>query len=102
MIEQILSIVRNIPVGHIASYGDVAKAAGLPHGARLVGRILGQHGHDVPWHRVVNRNGQITIQHPHLGPEHQMTLLKNEGVSCEMGSDNLYVVQEPVWWIPSL
>ncbi|MDB6061792.1 MAG: cysteine methyltransferase [Verrucomicrobiaceae bacterium] len=61
--EQIWKIVHSIPQGKVSSYGAVAQYAGLPRGARLVGRILSQlpSGSALPWHRVVNASGRITF-----------------------------------------
>ncbi len=70
-------IVAAIPVGKVATYGDVAALAGAPSHARLVGKILGAVGMDspVPCHRVVNAAGRPA---PHWLS--QTTLLRKEGV----------------------
>jgi methylated-DNA-protein-cysteine methyltransferase-like protein len=54
--ERVLSAVSAIPSGRVMTYGDVAEAAGT--GARVVGRILHNDGHDVPWWRVVAADGR--------------------------------------------
>jgi methylated-DNA-protein-cysteine methyltransferase-like protein len=60
----IYAIVRQIPYGKVSTYGDIAKRAGLPRHARLVGYAL--HAlpadTDIPWHRVVNAQGFISLQ----------------------------------------
>ena len=58
----ILDTVMRIPAGKVATYGQVAAAAGLPGRARLVGQSLRGLGEDsiVPWHRVVGSGGRIT------------------------------------------
>lgn len=60
--QMIIAVVLQIPYGKVASYGQVAKLAGLPKHARLVGRVLGQleAGHEVPWYRVINVQGKIS------------------------------------------
>ncbi|WP_111859883.1 MGMT family protein [Acinetobacter sp. CFCC 10889] len=60
--QMIIAVVLQIPYGKVASYGQVAKLAGLPKHARLVGRVLGQleAGHEVPWYRVINAQGKIS------------------------------------------
>ena len=60
--QMIIAVVVQIPYGKVASYGQIAKLAGLPRHARLVGRVLGQleAGHDVPWYRVINAQGKIS------------------------------------------
>jgi O-6-methylguanine DNA methyltransferase len=58
--KRVISIVRRIPPGRVATYGDVAKAAGQPLAARAVGNIMSSCGsRDVPCHRVVAAGGRI-------------------------------------------
>ncbi|AOA57725.1 MGMT family protein [Acinetobacter larvae] len=63
--QLILAVVATIPAGKVASYGQVAALAGLPKHARLVGRVLGNLAadSDMPWHRVINAQGKISVQH---------------------------------------
>lgn len=57
---RVLSAVRRIPPGRVATYGDVAAAAGRPRAWRAVGNIMrNSSGHDVPAHRVVAAGGQL-------------------------------------------
>ncbi|MBA3294811.1 MAG: MGMT family protein [Geodermatophilaceae bacterium] len=64
-----------IPPGSVLAYGDVAARAGLPGRARLVGRILAEDGHDLPWHRVL-----------HAAQEHeQLARLRAEGELADGG-----------------
>lgn len=57
---QVLSVVRRIPVGRVATYGDVAELAGRPRAARAVGNIMRTCGRpDVPCHRVVAAGGLL-------------------------------------------
>ncbi|KEC86026.1 MULTISPECIES: MGMT family protein [unclassified Acinetobacter] len=64
LVQMILNVIIQIPQGKVASYGQVAKYAGLPKHARLVGRVLGQlpEDHDIPWYRVVNSQGRISLK----------------------------------------
>ncbi|MGX1738864.1 MGMT family protein [Corynebacterium flavescens] len=55
-IAAVLSVVRLIPAGNLATYGEVGKVAGC--GARYVGWVLGHHAGDAPWWRVVNAQGK--------------------------------------------
>lgn len=58
--DRVLSAVRRIPPGSIATYGDVAAAAGVPRAARAVGNIMrGCRAPGVPCHRVVAAGGRI-------------------------------------------
>ena len=57
---RVLSIVRRIPPGRVATYGDVAGLAGRPRAARAVGNIMRGCGRpDVPCHRVIAANGRL-------------------------------------------
>lgn len=59
--EVMLLVIRQIPIGHVATYGQIARIAGKPKNARQVGAVLrGMRDSDVPWHRVVNARGEIS------------------------------------------
>jgi methylated-DNA-protein-cysteine methyltransferase-like protein len=60
--DRFYSIIRRIPRGRVATYGQIAALAGLPRNARQVGYALHAlpEGSDVPWHRVVNARGEIS------------------------------------------
>jgi len=62
--ERIYSVVARIPRGRVATYGQVARLAGLPGQARLVGYALSAlpDGSRVPWHRVINARGEISLR----------------------------------------
>ena len=80
---RIYAVVSRIPKGRVATYGQVAALAGLPRQARLVGYAMHAlpAGSDVPWHRVVNAAGKISIRSNGLGhDELQAQLLRREGV----------------------
>ena len=78
----ILSIVRQIPRGYVATYGQVAAIAGLPRHARHVGVALRSlpDESDVPWHRVVSANGGISRRTTSDSHELQRLLLEAEGI----------------------
>jgi methylated-DNA-protein-cysteine methyltransferase-like protein len=77
----IWAAVQAIPRGHVASYGQVAAAAGLPGRARMVGKALAglSPASGVPWQRVVNARGEISL--PGSSGEQQRRLLRAEGVA---------------------
>jgi len=75
-LERIRAVVAAIPEGRTSTYGQVAADAGLPGRARLVGRVLAEDGHDLPWHRVLRANGTCA---PHIARE-QAARLRAEGV----------------------
>ena len=82
-------MIARIPKGYVATYGQVAELAGLPRAARLVGRALGElpEGTRVPWHRVVNARGRISLRADGLGHEElQARLLAREGVRLVAGA----------------
>ena len=60
--ERIYAVVRRIPRGRVATYGQVAAVTGLPGRARQVGYALHAlpHGSDVPWQRVINAKGEVS------------------------------------------
>lgn len=60
--EAIRRAVRSIPRGRIATYGEVAAAAGYPLHHRLVARLLAKSGDALPWHRVVGARGAIKLR----------------------------------------
>ena len=80
--ELIWEIVRQIPRGKVATYGQVAAEAGLPGQARMVGYALhalsGTPG--VPWHRVINASGEISFPKGSAAYRRQRRLLRNEGI----------------------
>lgn len=62
--QRIFHIVAAIPVGQVTTYGEIARLAGSPRAARQVGGVLKRlpEGSALPWHRVVNRHGEISLQ----------------------------------------
>jgi methylated-DNA-protein-cysteine methyltransferase related protein len=81
--ERIYAAVRRIPYGAVATYGDVAAAAGLAGHARLVGYALHAlpSSTTVPWHRVINARGRISLRRGVAGGDlAQRFLLEAEGV----------------------
>jgi methylated-DNA-protein-cysteine methyltransferase-like protein len=82
----ICAVIRRIPKGWVATYGQVAALAGLPGRARLVGRVL-QHldpASDIPWHRVVNAKGEVSYSSSRNGGDVlQQRLLEKEGVQFD-------------------
>lgn len=87
--RRIYAVVARIPKGRVATYGQVAALAGLARQARLVGYALHALPADggVPWHRVVNAKGQISLRASGLGhDELQAHLLRREGVRFVAGA----------------
>jgi methylated-DNA-protein-cysteine methyltransferase-like protein len=80
-------VVRRIPRGRVATYGQVAALAGLPRHARQVGYALHAlpEGTDVPWHRVVNAKGGISPRSTPGWDRAQHALLRRERVLDRAG-----------------
>ncbi|MBC8067228.1 MAG: MGMT family protein [Deltaproteobacteria bacterium] len=78
--RRIYATVTRIPAGRVASYGQIAQLAGLPGGARQVGYALHAipEGTNLPWHRVVNARGEISLDGEPAREQKQR--LRREGV----------------------
>ena len=81
-----IKAIKSVPRGKVATYGLIAAAAGSPRAARQVVRILHSSSdkHKLPWHRVINREGKISLP-PGRGYELQKALLEDEGIIFEAG-----------------
>lgn len=92
VIYEILSAVAEIPVGKVASYGQIARLIGRDRNARLVGKVLSlaEYYGDYPCHRVVNHQGRTA---PHFFRQRQ--LLEAEGVSFK--SNGLVDMKKCQW-----
>ena len=79
--DPIYRFVQRIPRGKVLTYGGLAKAVGLPGGARTAGRAMAAtpSGKGIPWHRVIGDRGEILIRGPHALL--QRKLLESEGVA---------------------
>jgi methylated-DNA-protein-cysteine methyltransferase-like protein len=80
--QRIYAVVRRIPRGRVATYGQVAGLAGLPRHARQVGYALQASTNDdaLPWQRVVNASGEVSPRcHPYAVLQ-QRQMLEREGV----------------------
>lgn len=90
-VEAVRALITAIPAGRVATYGDIAAAAGLSN-PRLVGWILRTDGADLPWHRVIRASGRPAS---HLGGE-QLARLRAEGVLAVDGRVDLARVRHPL------
>ena len=85
-------IIALIPHGRVATYGQIAKLAGLPKHARHVGMALKKMDDDakLPWHRVINSQGQISLSKENeVGQNIQIQKLLEEGVAVVGAKVNL-------------
>jgi len=83
--EAILAVVRRIPRGRVATYGQIAALAKLPRQPRLVGYALHalSSSTTVPWHRVINARGMVSIRSDGSASLSQRLLLEREGVQFD-------------------
>ena len=97
---RIWAAVAAIPEGCVASYGQIAEFAGVPRGARIVGRALGRSPRELalPWHRVINAQGRIALPKNSRGYRRQIELLRAESVTVVEGR----VDMERFRWQPDL
>lgn len=79
--EKIYQITKTIPKGKVASYGQVALMAGIPRAARQAGWVLNKlEDNSIPWWRVVNNQGKISIKGNKYSALEQKSLLESEGI----------------------
>lgn len=104
--EKVYAIVRLIPKGQVTSYGRIAEMLDSPRGARQVGfamsalkgKVDDPKYSDVPWQRVINSQGKISIKGSDGGRIMQTELLREEGVMVQkVGNDLKIKIQEYLW-----
>ena len=93
--QAIYDIVREIPRGTVATYGQIAFLAGDPRGARTVGWALHSNPDPdgIPCYRVVDRNGHVSKAFAFGGENMQIRLLEADGIPCEDGYVDLNLYQ---------
>jgi len=86
-LQAIWDVIARIPAGTASTYGDVARAAGLPGRARQAGYALrnAPDGMHLPWHRVVGAGGKIAFPPRSRSYREQTALLRSEGVEVTNG-----------------
>lgn len=89
--EKIYDVVRRIPKGNVATYGQIAMLAGNPRWARVVGYALhvNPDPKNIPCYRVVNRNGEVSKAFAFGGENMQISLLEAEGIVVNNGKVDL-------------
>ncbi len=80
--DRVIAAIKAVPRGRVATYGQIASLAGSPRAARQVVRVLhsSSRKHKLPWHRIVNGRGRISLK-PGEGYEEQKARLMAEGVT---------------------
>ena len=97
--ERVYELVRQIPRGHVMTYGQIADILGEGYTARKVGYVM--HGADtenVPWQRVINSQGTCSTGKMTLPHNLQQDMLETEGIEFRNGKCDL----EKVRWLPDL
>jgi len=79
--SEVIRLIKDIPLGKVATYGQIADMTGLHPSVRRVVWILHScsEKEELPWHRVINRKGEISLK-PGAGYEKQKELLEREGI----------------------
>lgn len=95
--EQVYHYVAMIPRGQVMTYGQLAALAGHPRAARMVGQIAHWGPEDLPWHRVVNKQGGLAGAYTWGGREGQAELLREEGIEVDR---NYQVNVGELLWYP--
>jgi methylated-DNA-protein-cysteine methyltransferase-like protein len=82
--QRVIRIIKSIPFGKVATYGQIAYLAGNPRASRQVSWILSSSSRkeNLPWHRVINSQGMISLK-PSAGYEEQKMHLLEEGVKFD-------------------
>lgn len=82
---QVYTLIAAVPEGRVASYGQIARLAGYPGYARHVGKALARlpQGSRIPWHRIVNSQGQITLAGSDLVRQKSALIAEGVKVSAE-------------------
>ncbi|MBI2426292.1 MAG: MGMT family protein [Candidatus Kerfeldbacteria bacterium] len=100
---RVYAAVRKIPCGRVTTYGQIAAMCGSPRGAQLVGWALNALNNlgpqtRVPWQRVINREGRISIENRNASKDLQAALLRAEGVEVEFRDGNYWVDLRHYLW----
>jgi len=96
--EQAIKVIVSVPAGCVLTYGQVARLAGSPRAARQVGWLLNSMSdkYRMPWHRIINSKGQISLRDPE-GAFIQKMLLESEGISV---IDHKIDLKKYMWHVP--
>lgn len=100
--EKVYATVKTVPKGKVATYQQIATLITTPRAAQAVGwalRALPEHN-DVPWQRVINSKGMISIENMRAPKPYQAQLLKKEGVKVTFVEGNYFVDLKKYLWNP--
>lgn len=94
--DLVYSIVAQIPEGRCMTYGQIAALCGKPRGAWEVGQIAHFGPTELPWHRVVNKQGGLALGWPNGGRDAHKAILQAEGTA--VSDDYTIDVVKLQWW----
>lgn len=91
--EAIYVALAQVPIGKVITYGNLAKLAGMPNGARLAGRLMCElpEGTNLPWHRVINAQGKLSMPVDSAGYCEQLRRLNTDGIDVNNGKIKLSI-----------
>jgi methylated-DNA-protein-cysteine methyltransferase-like protein len=89
--EKIWATIRRVPLGRVATYGQIAAEAGFVKRPRLTAQALANvpPGMEIPWHRIINAQGKSSMPEGSRGNREQLRRLKGEGVKIVKGKISL-------------
>jgi methylated-DNA-protein-cysteine methyltransferase-like protein len=93
--DNVFELVKQIPVGRVMTYGQIASICGQPSAARVVGGIAHFGDTDLPWHRIVNKRGGMASGYPGGKRTHQERLVA-EGVVFD--EEFVARIEDHIWW----
>lgn len=93
--QNVYELVRQIPRGRVMTYGQIAALCGQPRAARIVGGVAHWGDEQLPWQRVVKKDGSLAEGYPG-GQDGHKQVLEAEGV--KVSSEYKVNVQELLWW----
>lgn len=96
--NRVYELVAQIPKGKLATYGQIAALAGAAWAAWEVGQIAHTGPEDLPWHRVVNKQGGLASGYPGGGRDRHRAVLESEGYAV---SDDFTVKVAELLWFPA-
>jgi methylated-DNA-protein-cysteine methyltransferase-like protein len=93
--EKVEALVAQISRGQVMTYGQIAALCGQPRAARIVGGIAHFGNPDLPWQRVVNKQGGLAAGYPGGRAGHKQVL---EAEGLKVSDDYRIAVKELIWW----
>jgi len=98
--DEVIKTVKKIPQGKVATYGQVASLVSAPRAARQVGWVLSRikSPTDIPWQRVINSKGMVSIESMAVSKREQAKRLQAEGVEVVFRDGNWFIDLDKYQW----